>query len=60
MIKNRRDGYGGVAIIIKNNLHSKDITQKDYTPIETIETSINWNQLKIKLISIYIKQNTSR
>lgn len=55
MTKNRTDGYGGVAIIIKDNLHSEDITQKDYTPIETIETAITWNKFKIKFISIYIK-----
>lgn len=59
MTKNRTDGYGGVAIIIKDNLHSEDITQKDYTPIETIETAITWNKFKIKFISIYIKPNSN-
>lgn len=58
LTKNRDDGYGGVAILIKKDVKFKPILQNNYHPIETIETEIEWNNKIIKIISIYINPKT--
>lgn len=54
---NRIDGYGGVAIIIRKNIAYHNITQVDYMPIESIQTTIYYEDLKLKLISLYVNPN---
>ena len=56
--KNRTDGYGGVAILIKKNIPFDSIIQNNYDPIETLETVISWDEKQIKLITIYINPKT--
>lgn len=56
--RNRSDGYGGVAIIIRKDLNFDNIIQSNYDPIETIETQITWDNKQIKLISIYVNPRT--
>lgn len=57
--KNRDDGYGGVAILIKKDIKFNPIPQNNYSPLETIETEIEWNNKTIKIISIYINPKTN-
>lgn len=51
--KNRDDGYGGVAILAKNNYISK-VIHVNYDPIEFIEVQITKNNLIYTFISLYI------
>lgn len=54
--KNRDDGFGGVAICVKQRLVAKE-TIIDYNPIEFLEVKIEINNLIYTFISLYIPPN---
>lgn len=57
---NRADGYGGVAIMVKNNILAKLVPQRiNLDPIETIEVDISINNISTILSSIYIPPNVN-
>lgn len=55
----RRNGYGGVAFLIKNNINFKINTLKNYHPIETIEVETLNLTKNLVLVSIYIPSNSN-
>lgn len=56
-LNNRHDGYGGVGILVRNNLHSSFKKLNIYKPIEAIEADISNNNFNIKIISFYAPPN---
>lgn len=56
--RNRADGYGGVAIVVANNIRYSELNQKDYNVIESLELEIHSNNNIYKIISIYIRPQT--
>lgn len=56
--RNRADGYGGVAIVVANNIRYSELNQKDYNVIESLELEIHSNYNIYKIISIYIRPQT--
>lgn len=55
---NRRDGYGGVGILVKKTLQSKEIKPNyDFKPIESIYVEVKLNNTTYILSSIYIPPN---
>lgn len=55
--ENRPDGYGGVAILVKNNIVHKPKASRSSLPIEIIEIETYNLKTNINLVSIYIPPN---
>lgn len=58
-IRNRADGYGGVAILVKKNFKAKRIQVVNFSPMEVIEVEIEINKLKFYFVSVYIPPGIS-
>lgn len=56
--QNRSDGYGGVAILLRNDIKITKLEKNDFKPLESIEVEINLNGKPFNLISIYIPPKT--
>lgn len=54
---NRDDGYGGVGILIKKSIAYDNLSQIDYNPLESVQITINWQNIKIKIVSLYANPN---
>lgn len=53
--RNRKDGYGGVAILTKKFIKTKKlILNTNYFPMEVIEVEIELNKNKWNIVSVYI------
>lgn len=55
---NRADGYGGVAILVKNHIFSKQINfHFSLGPVEAVQAEILINNVKYTFLSLYIPPN---
>ena len=56
-VLNRKDGYGGVGFLVKNQISARPTIHPKYKPIEIIEIEFG-NTTKYNLLSMYIPPNT--
>lgn len=56
-VSSRSDGYGGVAVITKNNIQHKANTVEMFKPIELIEIKTTNLDKNLTIVSIYIPPN---